>query len=113
MQLNELLQSFGNSSLEVANKLRWLSIKGLMRSHTHCPILNAIFMFMPNLPSTLMICAGNKEGNDWKYVVTFSDVSIEDPDVPQAVLNFIGDFDSGQYPDLVATQIFSRTTRAW
>jgi len=41
------------------------------------------------------------------------DIQIFDPVLPQAVQDFIGDFDLGEYPDLVAERVEETLCRKW
>lgn len=102
MKIGEYLKSLGHTSEEVANSLRAQGIKGVKESHGHCPILNGIYKACPDYWSGLRIVNGVKLGAEWSYYATLSDSQIMDPALPQAVMNFIGEFDEGKYPDLEA-----------
>lgn len=114
MKINEYLTSLGNTSEEVAESLRKQGVKGLIRSKCKCPILNGIYQALPNYWSGLQIVNGYKlaEGN-WKYYATLNDDQILDPVLPKPVMNFIGDFDEGKYPDLEAKFVLETKTRIW
>lgn len=100
MKISEYLKSLGNTSEEVANSLRAQGIKGIKLSARRCPILNAIYKSCPDYWYKLKIIGGSKIGENWHYSASLGDSQIMDPMLPQAVSNFIGDFDCGKYPDL-------------
>lgn len=114
MNIKEYLTSLGNTSEEVAESLRKQGVKGLRRSKCKCPIINGIYQAVPNYWSGLNIVNGCKlaEG-DWSYYATLNDCQILDPDLPKPVMNFIGDFDEGKYPDLEAKYVKVTTVRVW
>jgi hypothetical protein len=105
MRISDCLKSLGNTADEVAESLRKQGIKGIVASSCHCPILNAIYTACPDYWSGLRIINGSKHGDHWSYTATLNDCQITDPTLPQPVMDFIGEFDSGKYPDLVATKV--------
>lgn len=101
MTVTEYLRSLGRTPIEVADALRKRGIRGKRQSRTCCPILNGIYEACPDYWPGLRIVNGDrgKDGN-WTYVATLGDVQIIDPVLPQPVMNFIGNFDTGMYRDL-------------
>lgn len=101
MNLNEYLTSLGSSADEVAESLRQQHVRGRRGSTHQCPIIRGIYKACPDYWSGLRIVSGYKKQNgDWGYTATLRDSQIMDPTLPQAVMNFIGNFDEGKYPDL-------------
>lgn len=114
MNITEYLTSLGNTSEEVAESLRQHGIKGVKKSKCHCPILNAIYQACPDYWTGLKIYGGTmKQDGNWYYYATLDDDQIMDPRLPQSVMNFIGDFDTGKYPDLEVKKVQEVTTRIW
>lgn len=115
MLLNQYLNSLGNTSEEVAASLRTQQIKGRKNDVRLCPILNGIYQACPDYWSGLRIHGGRKRksGDHWHYSATLNDSQILDPTLPQPVMDFIGDFDSGKYPDLEAKEVRVVATRVW
>lgn len=102
MKLSDYLKSLGNTADEVAESLRRQGIKGIKASTCKCPILNAIYTAIPDYWSGLRIVNGSKYGDHWSYYASLDDDQICDPTLPQPVMDFIGKFDEGGYPDLEA-----------
>jgi hypothetical protein len=102
MKVNEYLASLGASADEVAESLRKQGVKGKRRSACKCPILNGIYKAIPNYWSGLEIygSATFSLARTPHYHATLRDSQIIDPTLPQAVMDFIANFDSGQYPEL-------------
>lgn len=101
MNIREYLSSLGNSSEEVAESLRKQGVKGYRKSVYACPILQGIYKACPNYWSGLEINGGIKNfDGSWRYRASLHDSQIVDPTLPQPIMNFIGDFDTGKYPDL-------------
>ncbi len=118
MRLNEYLKSLGNTADEVADSLRQQGVKGIKESHCHCPILNAIYKAIPDYWPGLRIVNGSKrvwvdKKEHWSYCATLSSCQIIDPTLPQPVMDFIGEFDHGKYPDLETKSVRVVTTRVW
>jgi hypothetical protein len=115
MRIGDYLKSLGNTADEVAESLREQGIKGVKLSKCHCPILNAIYKACPDYWSGLRIVNGNKCGDHWHYSASLDDCQIMDPSLPQPVMDFIGEFDSGKYPDLEVkkVRVHTVTTRSW
>jgi hypothetical protein len=112
--MKEYLLSLGNTSAEVAESLRAQGIKGKILSACHCPILNGIYSACPNYWPGLRIVNGRKQSDGhWYYSATLDDPQIMDPSLPAAVMDFIGDFDAGLYPDLVCKVVKEVTRREW
>lgn len=111
--VKEYLKSLGDTAEQVAESLRSHGVKGVVASKCHCPILNAIYKACPDYWSGLEIVNGSKNGDHWYYTATLDDAQIMDPDLPQPVMDFIGEFDSGKYPDLEAKSVREVTTRVW
>jgi len=114
MLLSEYLTSLGQTPDQVANCLRAQRVKGIIKSSCHCPILNGIYQACPDYWPGLRITNGyqSKDGH-WHYYASLSDLQITDPALPQAVQDFIGKFDRGEYPDLVATKVEVQTVKVW
>lgn len=115
VKLSEYLKSLGNTPDEVADSLRRQGIKGVKESTYHCPILNAIYKACPDYWSGLKITNGDKHGDHWYYHAGLDDCQIMDPSLPQPVMDFIGKFDCGEYPDLETkkVKVETVTTRSW
>lgn len=113
MLITEYLTSLGTTSEEVANSLRQQGVKGKKRSCKLCPILNGLYQACPDFWPGLKIQGGDKAGDHWYYSATFNDCQICDPTLPAPVMDFIGDFDGGKYPDLEATEVKVVSTRVW
>lgn len=113
MKLSEYLASLGKTPDEVANSLRQQGVKGLVQSSYYCPILNGIYKACPNYWSGLRISNGVKIDGHWSYYASLNDSQICDPVLPQPVMDFIGRFDSGEYPDLVAKSVKTVANRVW
>lgn len=114
MKLSEYLDSLGHTSEEVAGSLRQAGIKGIRVSPCHCPVLNAIYHALPDYwPGLKIYGAPAEAGKAASYHATLSDSQICDPALPRAVIDFIGDFDTGKYPDLEAARVRQVTTREW
>lgn len=114
MLVSEYLKSLGETPDAVAASLRAQGIKGKKGSRCLCPILNGIYKACPDYWSGLQIVNGSKDKDgNWHYCATLNDAQIMDPHLPQPVMNFIGNFDEGKYPDLEATKVKEVTTRVW
>lgn len=101
MDIRTYLASLGNTADEVAESLRRQGIKGQRHSRSSCPILNGIYQACPNYWTGLRIYGrGKKPDGSYSYWATLEDFQIMDPTLPQPVINFIGEFDSGNYADL-------------
>lgn len=112
MKVSDYLKSLGNTADEVAASLERQGIKGVIGSSCHCPILNAIYKACPDYWSGLRIVNGSKRGDGhWSYYATLDDPQIMDPQLPQPVMDFAGEFDQGKYPNLVAKKV--TTVRVW
>lgn len=113
MRVSEYLKSLGNTAEDVAMSLRAQGIKGKKLSRNHCPILNGIYKACPDYWTGLRIVNGRKIDGKWYYHATLDDAQIMDPTLPEPVMQFIGEFDEGKYPDLEATTVKEVTTRVW
>lgn len=114
MTITEYLQSLGKTPDEVAMSLRAQGVKGEKLSNRMCPVLNGIYKACPDYWSGLVIVNGKKgEDGHWHYAATLHDAQIMDPKLPEAVMDFIGAFDHGRYPDLEATTVREVRTRVW
>lgn len=114
MHIREYLTSLGNTPEEVAESLRKQGVKGKKKSRCLCPILNGIYQSCPDYWPGLRIVNGYKRPNgSWSYHATLNDAQIMNPTLPQPVMDFIGAFDTGAYPDLEATEVKVVTTRVW
>jgi hypothetical protein len=101
MKVSDYLASLGASADEVADSLRKQGVTGKRKSTCKCPILNGIYKACPKYWTGLEIF-GVSRTIDGKphYRATLSDSQIMDPTLPQPVIDFIGNFDEGKYPDL-------------
>lgn len=113
MRLDEYLASLGNTADEVANSLRRQGVKGKIGSTCYCPILNAIYKACPDYCPGLMIDGRPSETGNHGYQAILNDSQIMDPSLPKPVQLFVGEFDLGKYPDLVATTVKEVRTRVW
>lgn len=113
MGINEYLKSLGGTAAEVAESMRRQGIKGLRLSPCKCPILNAIYKACPKYWPWLTIVNGRKHEGGWSYCATLDDAQIMDPQLPQPVMDFIGEFDEGMYPDIEAKSVELVTSRVW
>lgn len=87
--VERMLNDLGNTSEDVANRLRELGIKGRPGSAFHCPIaryLKTEFSWATVSPGVIRI--------------NFIDMK----PMPEHVRQFIRDFDSDLYPDLIETE---------
>ena len=111
MKISDYLASLGDTPDAVAENLRKQNVKGVIGSKCSCPILNAVYQSCPDYWPGLQIVNGKKIGDRWHYCATLDDWQIVDPSLPQPVMDFIGRFDQGEYPDLVAKVVrrFVRT----
>lgn len=101
MSVNQYLTSLGASADEVAESLRQQGVKGRRCSKCSCPILNGIYKACPNYWTGLRITgSGKKKDGSCSYYASLNDCQIMDPTLPQAVMDFIGNFDEGKYSDL-------------
>lgn len=100
-KIETLLNSMGKTSEEVASFLEENNITGERYNPKFCPIIKAIYRKIPNLYCGLEVdysVGYNKK----KYVrITWKDSQILDPNCPDAVQEFVIDFDKGKYPHLV------------
>lgn len=106
MNLNEYLLSLGSSSEEVALSLIKQNVKGICHSLNKCPVINGIYKAIPTYNKGLQVVDGHKIISTWYYTASFGDNQIESPIFPQAVMDFMGDFDMGKYPDLEIKAIY-------
>lgn len=114
MKITDYLASLGDTPEEVAESLRKQGVKGKKKSKCHCPILNGIYQACPDYWPGLRIVNGSKLSNgSWSYYATLDDSQIMNPRLPQSVMDFIGAFDAGEYPDLEAQEVKVVTTRVW
>lgn len=114
MNLNDYLSSLGNTPEEVAQNLIKQGVKGKRLSHCHCPILNGIYQACPTYWSGLRIINGRQRSDGhWSYYASLNDDQILDPILPQPVMDFIGQFDTGAYPELACDTVKEVTTRVY
>jgi hypothetical protein len=113
MTVTEYLKSLGNSEAEVAESLRQQGVKGLRKNTCNCPVLNGIYKACPDYWPGLRIFGGKKYGDHWIYQALLGDAQILDPTLPQAVMDFIGEFDEGKYPDLEAKSVKTVKVTTW
>lgn len=113
-KIEEYLKSLGNTSQEVADNLELQGIKGEIRNAQFCPVIKAIYKQFPNLCKGLQILTQTSGGYymNWygskfyikrsqSIVVTWRDSQTLDPSCPQAIKDFVKDFDNGKYPELI------------
>ena len=86
-QVRDFLRRLGKTPEEVAKKLAKRGIKGRRRSHCSCPIANALTARFSRQCTMSRIAAG------------VPGVCLTD--APQAVRDFVGDFDKGKFPELI------------
>ena len=104
-KIETLLNSMGKTSEEVAAFLEENNITGERHNKRFCPIVKAIYQKIPDLPKGLIVnsvlyidCDFDME----RYVrITWNDPQTLDPNCPDAVQEFVIDFDKGKYPHLV------------
>lgn len=113
MNIKEYLNDLGATADEVANNLRAAGIKGVIGSRCHCPIINGVYQACPTYWSGLTIICGRKTDKGWWYSAQLNDSQIIDPTLPQPVMDFIGEFDSGKYPDLQVAKVTEVITRVY
>lgn len=113
MKVSEYLKSLGNTADEVAASLRQQGVKGLKESKCKCPIINAIYKACPDYWPGLMIINGRKYEGHWWYYATLDDDQIIDPQLPQPVMDFIGEFNQGKYSDLEAKIVKTVSVITW
>lgn len=113
MRVSDYLKSLGDTAAEVAESLRQQGMKGLRGSSCKCPIINAIYKACPDYWSGLRIVNGRKVGDHWYYHADLNDAQIMDPTLTQAVMDFVGEFDGGKYPDLEAKSVLKVETVIW
>ncbi len=107
LSIQEYLSSLGNTSEEVAESLCKQGIKGLVKSLRCCPIANALYASCDMWGGLFL----GKNGDS--FSATFNDAEVPDPQLPEAVISFIRDFDAGKYPDLEAKKVVETVTRIW
>jgi hypothetical protein len=114
-KIEDYLKSMGNTPDEVAQYLKAEGIKGVKGDDCFCPIIKAIYHQFPNLSRGLKVqsvyySAGYRSFGVYGSLymeartvvrVTWNDCQTMDPDCPDAIKNFVLNFDDGQYPDLV------------
>lgn len=114
-KIEDFLKSLGNTSEEVANTLEAMGINGEKSNPTFCPIIKSIYNEFPNLSKGLKVeilyrsagyvnlgCYGKVWMNSsYSVVITWDDIQTMDPLCPEAVQQFVLDFDKGKYPNLV------------
>lgn len=92
----EFMESLGDSSSAVAESLRVLSVKGFTDGRgCMCPIAVAINIHAKGWGGIRVSSNG---------YASYNDCQIMDPQSTQAVKDFVKDFDSGVYPDLVGNK---------
>lgn len=112
-KIEEYLKSLGNTSQEVADNLELQGIKGEICNAQFCPVIKAIYKQFPNLSKGLIALIRSSKGGYANFygiklfikkrervVITWNDCQTIDPLCPQAVQDFIKEFDSGKYPHL-------------
>lgn len=113
MKITEYFKSLGHTPDEVANSLRAQGIKGKIQSPCFCPILNGLYKSCPNYWSGLKIYGSSTVKGKHTYKATLDDCQITDPILPDPVIQFLGEFDQGKYPDLVSKNVKEVTVRVW
>lgn len=102
MSLSKFLKTIGNTSEEIANYLRTQGIKG-RKTEDCCPIAVALYKHTPTMPLGLNVrhqTRGFKPNLIHSVRITWDDCQTLDPYCPEAVRQFVVDFDDGKYPDL-------------
>jgi hypothetical protein len=114
-KITEFLESLGNSSEEIAKNLSDMGIKGEVGNPQFCPIIKAIYHKMPDMSRglkvlTIRYSSGYRKFGVYGYLwmngydaikVTWNDCQTIDPHCPSVIGDFVRDFDSGKYPELV------------
>jgi len=112
VKISEYLRSLGDTPQAVAASLRAQRVKGKRKDPKFCPVVNGIYQAIPDYWPGLEVVGGVK-GGVARYSACLHDIQIFDPVLPQAVQDFIGDFDLGEYPDLVAERVEETLCRKW
>ncbi len=113
--ITEYLRSLGDTPDEIAVALGVQGIKGKQTSLQQCIIANAINT-QCNAWAGLKIygdCSKQDQEGHWYYRASYNDSQIMDPRLPQAVQDFLGLFNQGRYPDLVAKSVRTGTYIRW
>lgn len=96
--ITEWLQGLGDTPEAVAASLAALGVKGRRGITDACPVVVGIRRCC-DLPWGVPYAVGVPYGG---YRLTYLDVQINDPRLPQAVAAFMGDFDHGAFPEVAA-----------
>ncbi len=113
--ITEYLASLGSTPDKIAASLRAQGLKGKPGSKTQCVMANAINTQCRGWGGIHIYgdyCKRDKEGR-CHYSATYRDLQITDPRLPQPVQDFMGLFDGGKYPELVATVVRTGTYIRW
>lgn len=110
--ISEYLESLGATPGEIAKSLASQGIKGLRNSKRKNVICNAINTKCSGWGNIKIYGGSNRDGT-YSYSATWNDAQICDPRLPKPVQEFLGRFDSGEYPELVATAVKTGTFIQW
>lgn len=110
--ISEYLAALGNTPNEIAMTLRMQGIKGKRKSKRYGVISNAINTQCRGWGG-LKILGKQDSNGDFHYRATYGDLQIIDPRLPQVVQDFLGLFDQGKYPELVASEVKTKTEIVW
>ncbi len=113
--ITKYLGSLGDTPDKIAASLRAQNIKGKQGSTRYGIIANAINTQCDAWAGLKVYgdCSKQNQNGHWSYSASYNDCQIIDPRLPQAVQDFIGLFDQGKYPDLVATSVRTGTYIRW
>lgn len=91
-RISDYLQGLGATSREVADNIAAQGLRGVPKCSNRCAIIVALEhnCHLPWGPPR-----APRPG-----VLTYNDMQICDPQVPQPVAEFMTDFDDGKYPEL-------------
>lgn len=114
MDVNMFLVQLGHVSDQVAYTLHTMNVKGIVRSERFCPIVNVLANAFQNMPwHRFRIVGGFQIANDWIYYPIVDNIFTHDVVLPHAVMNFMGNFDSGLYSPLETKHVTEERMRSW
>lgn len=112
-KIEEYLKSLGSTPQEVAENLELQGITGEIGNAQFCPVIKAIYKKFPKLSKGLIVQIRSNKGGyanfngltlyfkrSERVVITWNDCQTTDPLCPQAVQDFVKEFDNGKYPHL-------------
>lgn len=113
--ITDYLASLGTTPDEIADSLRAQDIKGKQKSQKQGIICNAINTQCNAWPGLKVYgdCSKQDTEGHWYYRATYNDCQIMDPRLPKPIQDFLGLFDQGKYPHLVAKSVKTGTYISW